>query len=143
MKHNEDKELLLNAKKTKVMSTDKSSTAQVHIQGEQLENVKNFVYLGAQIESNGKSAPDIRRRLALACNKLNRMMTIWKSEDVRLKMKILTTCIFPTALYGCETWSLSKESEKRITAFEMKCYRKILHIPWTAKAMKTSEKHWG
>ena len=115
------------------MSTDKSCTAQVEIDGEQLENVSNFIYLGAQIESNGKSAPDIRRRLAIASNKLNKMMAIWKSEEVRLKMKILTSCIFPTAIYGCETWSITKESEKRITAFEMKCYRKILRIPWTAK----------
>ena len=80
-KHSEDKDLLLNAKKTKIMSTDKNSTAQVEMEGEQLENVTNFIYLGAQKESNGKSAPGIRRRLAIASNKLNKMMSIWNSEE--------------------------------------------------------------
>ena len=122
------------------MSTDKSKRTTITLDGEQLENVDNFTYLGARIDANGKTSPDIRRRLALASNKLTKMLKIWKSENIRMKMKVLRTCIFPTATYGCETWTISKIDEKRINAFEMKCYRKILRIPWTAKETNNSVK---
>ena len=61
------------------------------------------------------------------------MINIWKSQPISLKYKILKTCIFPVATYGCEAWTLSKLDTKKIKAFEMKCYRKILRIPWTAR----------
>ena len=60
------------------------------------------------------------------------MMSTWKSQSIPLKTNILKTCIFPVATYGCEAWTLTKSDEKKITAFEMKCYKKILRIPWTS-----------
>ncbi|GFS08659.1 endonuclease-reverse transcriptase [Elysia marginata] len=60
-------------------------------------------------------------------------MNIWKSQSTPLKMRILKSCIFPVATYGCETWTLTKKDVEKIDAFEMKCYRKILRIPWTAR----------
>ncbi|GFR66832.1 endonuclease-reverse transcriptase [Elysia marginata] len=99
---------------------------------EALENVTHFNYLGANIEADGKITPDIRKRLAIATSKLKSMMNIWKSQSTPLKMRILKSCIFPVATYGCETDANKKDVEK-IDAFEMKCYRKILRIPWTAR----------
>ena len=130
--------LLLNAKKTKIMDSDKSTEAKITIDGEELENVSNFCYLGAQIESNGKTTPNIKRRIAIATTKLQSMMHTWKSQSISLKLKVLKTCIFPVATYGCEAWTLTKLDEKKITAFEMKCYRKILRIPWTARRTNKS-----
>ena len=63
---------------------------------------------------------------------LNNMQYMWKSASKELKLKVLRTCIFPIATYGCETWVLRKLDVKRINVFEMKCCRKILRIPWIA-----------
>ena len=112
--------------------------AAICVDGEKLENVTNFVYLGAQIEANAKTSPEINRRLAIASSKLSKMNCLWKNENIRTKMKILKTCIFPVAIYGCEAWTITKNDEKKIDAFEMKCYRKILRIPWTAKETNES-----
>ncbi len=73
-----------------------------------------------------------KQRLAMAVQALNNMQYMWKSASKELKLKVLRTCIFPIATYGCETWVLRKLDIKRINAFEMKCYRKILRIPWIA-----------
>ena len=115
------------------MDLDKSPTSIITIEGEQLENVDNFVYLGSRIDADGKISPEIRRRLAIATSKLNAMSTLWKTHWIDIKIRILKTCIFPVATYGCETWTITRADEKKISAFEMKCYRKILKIPWTAK----------
>ena len=66
------------------------------------------------------------------------MTQVWKAQEGPLKRKIIETCIFPIATYGCESWTISKADEKRIDAFEMKCYRKVLRIPWTEKASNAS-----
>ena len=85
-----------------------------------------FEYLGARIEANGKSTPEIRRRLAMATTKLTKMISIWKGQCKKTKLRVLETVVFPTALYGCEAWTINNTDAKRITSFEMKCYRKIL-----------------
>ena len=68
----------------------------------------------------------------MAVQALNNMQYLWKSASKELKLKVLRTCIFPIGTYGCETWVLRKLDIKRINAFEMKCYRKVLRIPWIA-----------
>ena len=82
--------------------------------------------------TNGDGASNIKQLLAMAVQALNNMQYVWKSASKQLKLKVLRTCIFPIATYGCETWVLRKLDTKRINAFEMKCYRKILRIPWIA-----------
>ncbi|GFO45793.1 endonuclease-reverse transcriptase [Plakobranchus ocellatus] len=132
--HSEQKGLHLNVKKTKIMDIDKcKKEARIQIEGEEIERVKSFEYLGARIEANGKTTPEIRRRLAMATAKLQKMEKIWKGQDVHTKVRILKSIIFPTATYGCEAWTINKTDSKRITAFELKCYRKILRISWTEK----------
>ena len=136
--HSESSGLYLNAKKkTKIMDLDKSPTT-IDVDGEELENVNNFVYLGSRIDADGKSSPDIRRRIAIASFKLNTMAPLWKSQSTELKWRTLKACIFPVAIYGCEAWTISKIDEKKINSFEMKCYRKILRISWTERKTNAS-----
>ena len=120
------------------MDLDKSPTTTIDVDGAQLENVNNFVYLGSRIDADGKSSPDIRRRIAIAISKLNTMAPLWKSQSTELKWRTLKACIFPVAIYGCEAWTISKTDEKKITSFEMKCYRKILRISWTERKTHAS-----
>ena len=117
---------------------DKSPTATIDVDEEQLENVNNFVYLGSRIDADGKSSPHIRRRIAIAISKLNTMAPLWKSQSTELKWRTLKACIFPVAIYGCEAWTISKTDEKKITSFEMKCYRKILRISWAERKTNAS-----
>ena len=119
-----------------IMDLDKSPTTTIDVDGEQLENVNYFVYLGSRIDADGKSSPDIRRRIAIAISKLNTMAPLWKSQSTELKWRTLKASIFPVAIYGCEAWTISKNDEKKITSFEMKCYRKILRISWTERKNK-------
>ena len=88
--------------------------------------------MGAMFTTNGDGASNIKQRLAMAVQALYNMQYLWKSASKQLKLKDLRTCIFPIATYGCETWVLRKLDIKRIIAFEMKCYRNILRIPWIA-----------
>ena len=136
--HSESSGLYLNAKKTKIMDLDKSPTTTIDVDGEQLENANNFVYLGSRIDVDGKSSPDIRRRIAIAISKLNSIAPLWKSQSTELKWRTLKACIFPVAIYGCEAWIISKTNEKKITSFEMKCFRKILRISWTERKTNAS-----
>ena len=105
--------------------------------------MKNLIsaYFGQMdnfIKLDGKSSPDIRRRIAIAISKLNTMTSLWKSQSTELKWRTLMACIFPVAIYGCEAWTISKTDEKKITSFEMKCYRKILRISWTERKTNAS-----
>ena len=125
-------------KKTKVIDLDKSPTTTIDVDGEQLENVNNCVYLGSRIDFDGRSSLDIRRRIAIAISKLNTMAPLWKSQSTELKWRTFKACMFPVAIYGCEAWTISKTDEKKIISFEMKCYRKILRISWTERKTNAS-----
>ena len=72
-------------------------------------------------------------KLAMATTRLTKMISIWKGQCKKTKLRVLETVVFPTALYGCEAWTINNTDAKRITSFEMKCYRKILRISWMEK----------
>ena len=110
--------------------------ARIAIDGEEIERVSNFEYLGARIEANGKSTPEIRRRLAKTTPRLTKLISIWKGQCKKSKLRVLETVVFPTVLYWCEAWTINNTDAKRITSFEMKCYRKILRISWMEKVTK-------
>ena len=74
----------------------------------------------------------------MATNKLKDMKKVRKGNNESTKLKFLRSLIFPIATYGSETWSISKEAEKKINAFELRCYRRILRIPWTDKRTNVS-----
>ena len=69
----------------------------------------------------------------MATTRLTKMISIWKGQCEKTKLRVLETVVFPTALYGCEAWTTNNTDAKRITFFEMKCYRKILRISWMEK----------
>ena len=132
--HSDEKGLFLYTKKTKILEIDKLiKEARIAIDGEEIERVSNFEHLGARIEANGKSTAKIRRRLAMARTRFTKMISIWKGQCKKTKLRFLETVVFPTALYGCEAWTINNTDAKRITSFEMKCYRKILRMSWMKK----------
>ena len=132
-KHSSAYKLSNNAAKTKIMELDKwQENTNIVIDNINVERVQSFQYMGAMFTTNGDGASKIKQRLAMAVKELNNMQYLWKSASKELKLKVMRTCIFPIATYGCETWVLRKLDIKIINDFEMKCYRNILRIPWIA-----------
>ena len=137
--HSESQNLSLNAKKTKIMKTDKTEQAtNIVIGGDLIEEVSDFDYLGSLIAQNGDGIKEIKRRLGMSTKKLKSMKKLWKGNDEKTKLKFVRSLIFPIATYGSETWSISKEAAKKINSFELRCYRRVLRIPWTAKRTNSS-----
>jgi hypothetical protein len=132
----EEKGLLLNTKKTKIMVVDRERTNDGFvIDGQQIEEVKQFEYLGSMINNTGDSTIEIKRRLALARTTVQSMINIWKSRGLSLdlKVRLLRATAFSIATYGCESWALTKNDRKRVDAFEMWCYRRLLQVTWKDK----------
>ena len=125
--------LSINYVKTKIMELDKwQENTNIVIDNINVERFQGFQYLGAMFTTNGDAVSNIKQRLAMAVQALNNMQYLWKSVSKELKLKVLRTCIFPIATHGCETWILRKLYIKRINAFDIKCYRNILRLPWIA-----------
>ena len=102
--HSEMKELKLNVKKTKIMDVNGCrESSEVTVDGEEIESVESFEYLGSLIEADGDGTKEIKRRLAMASKKLTEMKKLWKATNKDMKLRIIRVCIFPTATYGCET----------------------------------------
>jgi hypothetical protein len=128
--------LNVNIEKTETMVFGaKEMETGIEVDGVQLKNVEQFTYLGSMMTHDLNCKKEIWRRMAIAKANLIAMDNIWKSKAVSLKTKlsILHTCIFSSVLYGCEAWVLTKESTRKILAFERTCYRKILRIGWTQR----------
>ena len=100
------------------MDLHKIPPTTIDVDGEQLENVNNFVYLGLRIDDDGNSSPDIRRQIAIAISKVNTMAPLWKSQSTELKWRTLNASVFPVAVFGFEAWTISKT-----TSFVMKYNR--------------------
>ena len=113
-------ELSINATKTKIMELDKwQENTNIVIDNINVERVQSFQYMGAMFTThrNGDGASNIKQRLAMAAQALNNMKFLWKSVSKQLKLKVLRTCIFPIATYGCETWVLRK-----LDIYNNKCF---------------------
>ena len=138
-KNSEEQNLYLNAKKTKLMTTDKTNkAAEICINEEKLEEVESFEYLGSLLTNNGDTMREIKRRTSIALQKVKQIKNLWRGADRTTKIRFLRACIFPIATYACETWTLNKTAEKHINAFECKCYRRVLQISWTQKRTNIS-----
>ena len=129
-----EKGLLLNTRKTKIMVVDKNRTDDQRfiLNGEELEEVKSFVYLGSLINTEVSCMPEVNRRLCMARSTIENMTTIWKSQTIckSLKLRIARATAFAVATYGCESWAYSKKVTKKIEAFEMWTYRRLLRVSW-------------
>ncbi len=128
--------LRINLRKTKTMvfgSKEMKNT--ITIDGQLIENVESFVYLGSLITWDNNCSKDIRARIAKGKGVMANFNTIWKNTEIsyNTKLTILKTCVFSTMLYGCETWTYRKADANRILAFEMYCYRRILRLSWMKK----------
>lgn len=131
-----DHGLHINIDKTKVMITGEyRDNAEFQIDSEKLELVDQFVYLGSLITSDNNCTKEIDRRIAIAHGMFTSLKEIWKSGNLstKTKLRMIESCVFPTLLYACETWTIKKRNKDRLEAFEMGCYRKLLGISWRQK----------
>ena len=110
------------------------------IDGETMETVRDFIFLGSKITADGDCSHEIKRHLLLERNAMTNLDSILKSRDITLptKVHLVKDMVFPVVTYGCESWTLKKAEHQRIEAFELWCWRRILSIPWTARRSNQS-----
>ena len=121
--------LKLNIQKTKIMASGPITSWQ--IDG---ETVADFIFLGSKITADGDCSHEIKRRLLLGRKAMSNLDSIFKSRDITLptKVRLVKAMVFPVVMYGCESWTIKKTEHRRIDAFELWCWRRLLRVPWTA-----------
>ena len=126
--------LKLNIQKTKIMASGPIITSW-QIDGETMETVKEFIFGGCKITSDGDCSHKIKRRLLLGRKAMTNLDSILKSRDITLPtmVSLVKAMVFPVIIYGCESWTIKKAECGRIDAFEVWCWRRLLRIPWTAR----------
>ena len=119
--------------KTKIMASSPTTSRQ--IDGETMETVTDFIFLGSKITANGDFSPEIKRHLLLGRKAMTNLDSILKSRDITLptKVHIVKAMVFPVVMYGCESWTVKKAECQSIDAFELWCWRRPLRVPWTAR----------
>ena len=130
--------LKLNIQKTKIMASGPITSWQ--IDGETVETVADFLFLGSKITADGDCSHEIKRRLLLGREVMTNLDSIFKSKDITLptKVHLVKTMVFPVVMYGCESWTIKKAECQRIVAFELWCWRRLLRVPWTARRSNQS-----
>ena len=130
--------LKLNIQKTKIMASGPSTSWE--IDGETVETVSDFIYLGSQITADGDCSHEIKRHLLLGRKVVTNLDSILKSRDITLPTKVclVKAMVFPVVLYGCESWTVKKAESQRIDAFELWCCKRLLRVPWTARRSNQS-----
>ena len=128
--------LKFNIQKTKIRPSSPITSWQVD--GETVETVTDFIFLGSQITSDGDCSHEIKRRLLLGRKVMINLDSILKSTDMTLptKVHLVKAMVFPVVMYGCESWTMKKTERQRIDAFELWCWRRLLRVPWTAKEIQ-------
>ena len=124
--------LKLNIQKTKIMASSPITSWQ--IDGEIMETVTDFIFLGSKITADGDYSHKIKRCLVLGRKAMTNLDSILKSRDITLltKVHIVKTVVFPVGMHECETWTIRKAECWRIDAFELWCWRRRLRVPWTS-----------
>ena len=130
--------LKLNIQKTKIMASGPITSWE--IDGETVETVPDFIFLGSRITADGDCSHEIKRHLLLGRKVMTNLDSILKSRDITLpkKVDLVKAMIFPVVMYGCESWTVKKAECQRIDAFELWCWRRLLRVPWTAKRSNQS-----
>ena len=127
--------LKLNIQKTKIM-------ASVPITSWQIVGVRvaDFIFLPSKITAGGDCSHEINRRLLLGRKVMTNLDSIFKSRDITLPTKVclVKAMGFPVVMYGCESWTVKKAEHRRIDAFELWCWRRLLRVPWTARRSNKS-----
>ena len=110
------------------------------IDGETVETVTEFILEGFKINADGDCSHEIKRRLLLGRKVMTNIDSIFKSRDITLPTQVclVKAMVFPVVIYGCESWTVKKAERRRIDAFELWCWRKLLRVPWTARRSNQS-----
>ena len=124
--------LKLNIQKTKIKASITITSWQ--IDGETMEIMTDFIFLGSRITADGGCSHEIKRHLLLGRKVMNNLDNILKSRDITLMIKVplVKAMVFPVVVYGCENWTVKKAEHQRIGAFELWCWRRLLRVPWPA-----------
>ena len=130
--------LKLNIQKTKMMASGPITSWE--IVGETVETVANFILGGSKITADGDCSHEIKRRLLLGRKATTNLDGILKSRDITLPTKVclVKAMVFPVVMNGCESWTVKKAERRRIDAFELWCWRRLLRVPWTARRSNQS-----
>ena len=110
------------------------------IDGETVETVSDFILGGSKITADGDCSHEIRRLLLLGRKVMTNLDSILKSKDITFltNVHLVKTMVFPVVMYGCERWTIKKAEHRRIDAFELWCWRRLLRVPWTARRSNQS-----
>ena len=110
------------------------------IDGETVETVRDFIFLGSKITADGDCRHEIKIRLLLGRKAMANLDSIFKSRDITLptKVHLVKAVVFPVVMYGCESWTIKKAERLRIDAFELWYWRTLLRVPWTARRSSQS-----
>ena len=110
------------------------------IDGETVETVSDFIFLGSKITADSDCSHEIKRCLLLGREVMINLDSILKSRDITLptKVRLVKAMVFPVVMYGCESWTVKKAERARIDAFELWCWRRLLRVPWTARRFNQS-----
>ena len=135
---NEKVSLKLNIQKTKIMASSPITSWQ--IDGEIVEKVADFIFLGSKITADGDCSHGIKIRLLFGRKVMTNLDSILKSRDITLSTKVclFKAMDFPGAMYGCESWTIKKAEHRRIDASELWCWRRLLRVPWTTRRSNQS-----
>ena len=108
--------------------------------GETMETVTEFIFLGSKITADSDFSQEIKRRLLLERKAMANLDSILKTRDITLltKVHLVKTMVFPVVMYGCKNWTIEKAECQRIDAFESWCCRRLLRVPWTARRSNQS-----
>ena len=130
--------LKLNIQKMKVMASGPITSWE--IDGETVETVTGFIFLGSKITTDGDCSHEIKRCLLLGRKVMTNLDSIFRSRDITLptKVRLVKALVFPVVMYGCESWTVKKAERWRIDAFELWCWRRLLRVPWTARRSNQS-----
>ena len=125
--------LKLNIQKTKIMASGATMSWEIDV--ETVETVSNFIFLGSKIPADGDCSHEIKRHLLLGKEVMTNLDSILKSRDITLPTKVCLekAMVFPVVMYGCEIWTVKKAERRRIDAFELWYWRRLLRVPWTAR----------
>ena len=126
--------LKLNIQKTKITASGPISSWE--IDGETVETVSDFIFLVSKITADGDCSHIIKRRLLLGRKVMTNLDSILKSRDIILptEVHLVKAVVFPVVMCGCESWTMKKAEHRKIDAFELWCWRRLLRVPWTAKS---------
>ena len=130
--------LKLNMQKTKIMASGPITSWETD--GETVETVTDFIFLGSKITADGDCSHEIKRRLLLGRKVMTNLNSILKSRDITVptKVHLVKAMVFPVVMYGCESWAVKKAERQRIDAFELWCWRRLLRVPWTTRISNQS-----